>query len=103
MTNDKYLPDDDENFKKISMLIKESGRVKDNEIKTFRYKMWIFTHGLASLIATNAIKISKKEKEIVFDLIRGALSEVDVNFGAVKNAKKVNEIINQLKQEFESN
>ena len=47
-------------------------------------------------------KISKREKEIVFDLIKGALSEVDVNFGAVKNAKEVNEIINQLKQEFES-
>lgn len=48
-------------------------------------------------------KLSKKEKDIVFDLIKGALSEVDSNFGAVKNAKEVNEIINQLKQEFESN
>ncbi len=47
-------------------------------------------------------KISKREKEIVFDLIKGALSDVDSNFGAVKNAKEVNEIINQLKQEFES-
>lgn len=44
--------------------------------------------------------LSKKEKDIVFDLIKGALSEVDVNFGAVKNAKGVNEIINQLKQEL---
>ena len=48
-------------------------------------------------------KISKKEKEIIFDLIKGALSEVDVNFGAVKNSKEVNEIINQLKEEFENN
>ena len=48
-------------------------------------------------------KISKREKEIVFDLIKGALSEVDVNFGAVKNSKEVNEIINQLKEEFENN
>ena len=47
-------------------------------------------------------KISKREKEIVFDLIKGALSEVDVNFGAVKNSKEVNEIINQLKEEFEN-
>lgn len=47
-------------------------------------------------------KISKKEKDIVFDLIKGALSEVDVNFGAVKNVKLVNETINQLKQEFEN-
>ncbi len=47
-------------------------------------------------------KLSKKEKDIVFDLIKGALSEVDVNFGAVKNVKLVNETINQLKQEFEN-
>lgn len=45
-------------------------------------------------------KLSKKEKDIVFDLIKGALSEVDVNFGAVKNVKEVNEIINQLKIEL---
>lgn len=61
MTNDKYLPDDDENFKKISMLIKESGKVKDNEIKTFHYKMWIFTHGLASLLATNVMILTQKQ------------------------------------------
>lgn len=48
-------------------------------------------------------KLSKKEKDIIFDLIKGALSEVDSNFGAVKNVKEVNEIINQLKQEFENN
>lgn len=47
-------------------------------------------------------KLSKKEKDIVFDLIKGALSEVDSNFGAVKNIKEVNEIINKLKIEFES-
>ena len=61
MTNDKYLPDDDENFKKISMLIKESGKVKESEIKPFHYKMWIFTHGLASLLATNVMILTQKQ------------------------------------------
>ena len=48
-------------------------------------------------------KISKKEKEIIFDLIKGALSEVDINFGKIVNGQEVNEIINQLKEEFENN
>lgn len=48
-------------------------------------------------------KLSKKEKDIIFDLIRGALAEVDVNFGKVTNQKQVDEVINQLKEEVESN
>lgn len=48
-------------------------------------------------------KLSKKDKDIVFDLIRASLAEIDPNFGKVVNQVQINEIINQLKQEFESN
>lgn len=48
-------------------------------------------------------KISKKEKEIVFDLIKASLCDLEPNFGSVRNEKQVNEIINQLKEEFENN
>ena len=48
-------------------------------------------------------KMSKNDKEIVFELIKSSLAEIDKNFGAVKNEKEITEIINQLKQEFESN
>ena len=47
-------------------------------------------------------KISKKEKEIVFDLIRGVLSEVDVNFGKIVNGQEIDKIIEELKEEFAS-
>lgn len=48
-------------------------------------------------------KLSKKEKNVVLDLIRSALAIVDVNFGKVTNQNPLDIIINQLKQEFESN
>lgn len=50
-------------------------------------------------------KLSKKDKEIIFELIKGALSDVDKDFGKVKNDKEIDQIINQLKTEisFESN
>lgn len=48
-------------------------------------------------------RLSKKEKDIVLDLIRSALAIVDVNFGKVTNQNPLDMIINQLKQEFESN
>jgi hypothetical protein len=48
-------------------------------------------------------KITKKEKEIVFDLVKASLADIDQNFGAVKNIKQIDEIINQLKEELENN
>lgn len=47
-------------------------------------------------------KISKKDKEIVFDLIKASLSDIDSNFGAIKNIKEIDLIINQLKSELEN-
>lgn len=46
-------------------------------------------------------KLSKKDKDIVFDLIKASLSDIDPNFGAIKNIKEVDLIINQLKSELE--
>jgi hypothetical protein len=48
-------------------------------------------------------KLTKKDKDIIFDLIRASLAEIDSNFGKVVNQKQIDEIINQLKEEFESN
>ena len=48
-------------------------------------------------------KLTKKDKELAFDLVKASLAEIDLNFGAVKNIKQIDEVINQLKQEFENN
>lgn len=48
-------------------------------------------------------KLSKKDKEIVFDLIKASLSDIDKDFGKVKNNEEIDKIINQLKQELENN
>lgn len=48
-------------------------------------------------------RISKKDKDIIFDLIKASLADIDPNFGAVKNQKQIDEIINQLREEFENN
>ena len=45
-------------------------------------------------------KISKKEKEIVFDLIRASMADINKDFGAISNSKQIDEIINQLKQDL---
>ena len=53
---------------------------------------------LKSLISK--VKLTKKDKEIVLDLVRASMADLDNNFGAVKNTKQIDEIINQLKTEL---
>lgn len=48
-------------------------------------------------------KLSFKDKEIAYDLIKASLSEIDSNFGAIRNQKEVDIIINELKEYFETN
>lgn len=42
-------------------------------------------------------KHTKKEKDILIELIKGLISEINVNFGSVVNSKEVEEIIESLK------
>jgi len=53
---------------------------------------------LKSLISK--AKLTKKDKDIVFDLVRASMADIDPNFGKVKNDSQINEIINQLKTEI---
>lgn len=53
---------------------------------------------LKSLISKT--KLAKKDKEIVLDLVRASMADIDPNFGAVKNSKQIDEIINKLKTEI---
>ena len=47
-------------------------------------------------------KISKREKEIVFDLIKASMADIDKNFGKIVNEQEVDKIISRLKEEFVS-
>jgi 3'-5' exonuclease len=51
----------------------------------------------------NKLKLTKKDKEIAFELIKASLSEIDKDFGKIKNQTEIDQIINQLKTELESN
>ena len=48
-------------FKEVEQSIKISTNLKNEEIKTFHVKMWIFTHGLATLVANNTINLTDKQ------------------------------------------
>lgn len=56
-----FLSKDIEEFKELCEYIKISSKLDDSKIIEFHKKMWIFTHGIATLIASENIKISDNE------------------------------------------
>ena len=42
-------------------------------------------------------KPTKKEKEIIFDLVKASLSEIDSNFGKINNEKEIDRVIEELR------
>ena len=70
-------------------------RVYDELMENVPYEEW--ADFILAILKKN--KISKREKEIIFDLIKGALSEVDVNFGKIVNGQEIDKIIEELKEE----
>ena len=50
-----------DDYKEIEKMVKLSTNLDDEDIKKFHTKMWIFSHGLASLVANNTIKLTDEQ------------------------------------------
>lgn len=66
MSKSDYLPEgfvskSEDDFKEISKLIKMSTKLNDGDIKSFHIKMWMFTHGIATLLATDTILLTEEQ------------------------------------------
>lgn len=54
-------------------------------------------------ILVNKNKVTKKDKEIILNLIKSSLAEIDPNFGKVINQKEIDTIVEQLKEDLWKN
>lgn len=66
MSKSDYLPEgfvskSEDDFKEISKLIKMSTKLNDDDIKSFHIKMWMFTHGIATLLATDTVLLTEEQ------------------------------------------
>ena len=61
LTPDAFVAKDGEDYKEIEKLIKISANLKEEDIKDFHTKMWIFCHGIATLVANGTIKLTDKQ------------------------------------------
>ena len=63
LTPNAFISKDGEDYEEIEKLIKISTNLNDDDIKTFHTKMWIFCHGIATLVANNTISLDDNQIE----------------------------------------
>ena len=63
LTPDAFVSKDGDDYKEIEKLIKMSANLKEEGIKDFHTKMWIFCHGMATLVANDTIKLTDNQIE----------------------------------------
>ena len=61
LTPDAFVLKSGEDYKEIEKLIKISANIKEEDIKDFHTKMWIFCHGIATLVANDTIKLTDNQ------------------------------------------
>ena len=66
LTPNAFISKSGKDYEDIEKLIKISTNLDEEEIKDFHTKMWIFTHGIATLVANNTVHLEEKQiKELL--------------------------------------
>ena len=63
VTPNAFVSKEGDDYKEIEKLIKISTNLKEDDIKDFHTKMWIFCHGIATLVANNTISLTDSQIE----------------------------------------
>lgn len=58
-----FVTKDEDDFRELAKFIKFSTKLSDDDIKTFHVRMWLFAHGIASLLASNTVVFSDTQIE----------------------------------------
>lgn len=58
-----FVSKDGEDYNKLKKLVRKSTNLDDEDIKSFHTNMWIFCHGIATLVANNTISLTDNQIE----------------------------------------
>ena len=61
LTPDAFVSKAGDDYKEIEKLVKISTNLKEKDIKDFHTKMWIFSHGIATLVACGTVKLTESQ------------------------------------------
>ncbi len=94
LTLKEFVAKDGEDFSKLAKYINISTKLSDDDLKEFHIKMWIFTHGIATLVASNTCNLTDEQISKLLSYEFQALmllEENPDNKWVLKNGKFVNE------------
>ena len=58
---DEFVKSDEYNFSKLQDLVMDTTKLDSDDAFDFHMKMWIFTHGIATLVATDTVNFSDED------------------------------------------
>ena len=61
LTPDAFVSKAGKDYKEIEKVVRISTNLKDDDIKDFHTKMWIFCHGIATLVANGTVKLTDNQ------------------------------------------
>lgn len=61
LTPDVFVAKVGDEYKEVEKFVKISTNLKDDNIKSFHTKMWIFCHGIATLVASGTVKLTDNQ------------------------------------------
>lgn len=87
MDIEKFMMSDIETIKNVILSINKKFDIKKEDLIEFHKKIWIFTHGLASLIVTKTINFNEEKiKKILIDTV----NEMFIGYKERKKYEKCN-------------
>ena len=63
ITPNAFVSKDGDDYKELEKLIKISTKLEEEDIKSFHTKMWIFCHGIATLVANDTVSLTDEQIE----------------------------------------
>ncbi len=93
LTPKEFVAKNNEDFKELEKYINISTELSDDNLKEFHIKMWIFTHGIATLVASNTCNLTDEQISKLLSYEFQALmllEENPDNKWVLKNGKFVN-------------
>ena len=61
LSPDAFVSKAGKDYKEIEKIVRVSTNLKDDDIKDFHTKMWIFCHGIATLVANGTVKLKDNQ------------------------------------------
>lgn len=79
LSPDAFVSKDGEDYKELEKLIRLSTNLNEDDIKSFHTKMWIFSHGIATLVANDTINLTDEQISELLSYEFQALMLLDEN------------------------